>query len=88
MVLNQLSPSIELLFGSHPHCWMPPPKGCLKLNINASFKNNSTTLAVLASDEVGKAQGLWFEKAHFSLVFEVKVEAIFHACDIAKDKLF
>ena len=47
----------------HPRHWVPPPKGCLKLNVDVSFKEGEVALAVLARDEARVVQGLWFERA-------------------------
>ena len=46
-----------MLLGLQTHCWMPPPKGCLNLDMDASFKDNLVALAMLALNEVGKVQG-------------------------------
>ena len=43
-----------MFFGFHP------PKGYLKMNADVGFKDGSTTLVVLAKDEIGMVQGLWF----------------------------
>ena len=49
-----------------PHHWRPPPKDCLKLNVDAAFKDGTATIAVLARDDGGHVKGLWFEKKTFS----------------------
>ena len=65
--------------------WTPPPKGCLRLNVDANFKDGYVALAVLAKDG-GRAKGLWFEKKHFVSTMEAGAKALFNACTIAKDQ--
>ena len=75
-------------FAVQSHCRVPSPKGCLKLKVDAGFKDRSTTLTVLARNEVGKVQGLWFERASISIqsILNVEAKANFNSCAIAKDK--
>ena len=61
-------------------------KGYLKLNVDVGYKDSLATLAILAKDEVGRVQELWFEKVSFNSILEAEVKAIFDACAIAKDK--
>ena len=86
MELNRLTPALDVQIGLNTQRWMPPPKGCLKLNMVAGFKDNSAAFAVLARDERGKVQGLWFERAHFNSMLEAEAKAIFNACAVVKDK--
>ena len=56
------------------------------MNVDAAFKENHATMAILARDEMGRVQGMWFEKAHVTLALEAEARAIFKACAVAKDK--
>ena len=56
--------------------------------MDARFKDGPTALVVLAEDEMGKVQGLWFEWTTFASVMEAKAEAIYNGCAIAKDKTY
>ena len=48
MELHRINPPTEMQLRHTPQRWTPPPKGCLKLNIDASFKEHKAALAVLA----------------------------------------
>ena len=69
-----------------PHHWWPPPKDCLKLNVDATFKDGTTAIPVLARDDGGQVRGLWFEKKTFSSAIVAEANALFNACVIAKNQ--
>ena len=87
MELNRLTPPTEEHIGTTTQGWIPPPKGCLKLNVDVSYKDNKAALVVLVRDDMGRVQGLWFEKAHFSSVLEAEAKQIFNPYAIAKEKI-
>ena len=70
----------------HPHHWSPPPRDCLKLNVDAGFHEGDVLIVVLARNEVGKVDSLWFEQAKFSSTMLAKAKAIYNACVISKSK--
>ena len=69
-----------------PHYWQPPPKDCLKLNVDAVFKDGIAAIAILVRDDGGQVKGLWFEKKTFSSAMVAKAKALFNACAIAKNQ--
>ena len=71
---------------NHLHHWIPPHRDCLKLNVDAGYKEGSASLAVLTRNDTGKVQGLWYERAKFPSVLSIEAKAIYNACVIAKDK--
>ena len=62
MEFGLLSPSSNTMIISQPHYWLPPPKDCLKLNVDVSFKENFATLVVLARDKFAKFRAYGLRK--------------------------
>ena len=48
-----------------PTHWSPPPKGCLKLDMDARYTEGNATITILVRDDGGKVKGLWFEKTNY-----------------------
>ena len=64
--------------------WSPQPQGCIKINDETSYKEDDITLATLVMDELGKVQGMWFEKAKLPTALAVEAKAIYKACQTIK----
>ena len=71
-------------FTLHLHCWVPPSKNCLKLNVDVGFKDGSIALATLAWDEVGRVQDYGL-KGDLLILF-LRLRLGYFYCIIAKDK--
>ena len=86
MEIGRLMPSGDITNNQNNYSWHPLPKGCLKLNVDVGYKDNIAALAVLARNDAGLVQGLWFEKAHLGFVMEAEAKAFYNTCFIAKDQ--
>ena len=67
--------------------WTPPPKDCLKLNVDAGWKEGVAAVVILTRDDVGGVIDMWSEKFMAQSVLEVKARAILKGSEVTVSQL-
>ena len=64
--------------------WKKPPRDSIKINVNATFKDGNSSIAVVARDWRGEAVFACAKRVYFNLPLQAEVEAIKWALSLAK----
>ena len=63
-------------------CWIAPPFGALKLNIDATWRSGDAALAILARDERAEPRRLWFSRTFLNAEWAEATKELLCACQI------
>ena len=67
-----------------PSCWVPPPPGWIKVNVDAAWTSAKAALAVVARDSNGSLCSIWARNSSQHSPLQVEAEALLWAVSIAK----
>ena len=64
--------------------WKKPPRDSIKINVNATFKDGNSSIAVVARDWRGEVVFACAKRVYFNLPLQTEAKAIKWALSLAK----